>query len=81
MNDKIDAKTAELLAIIQVSHPHLTEHTTWFGYDRVWFWMTICLNSAPRLTQDPLEKKKLKEVVPYWFKIGCTRKFPMSLMK
>ena len=49
LDNKIDAKTAELLAIIQVSHPLPSVNTTWFEYVRVWFWIKQFFNLSPHL--------------------------------
>lgn len=90
LDNKMDAKTAELLAIIQVSHPHPSVHTTWFEYVRVWFWIKLFLNSSPHLyltVYFPLvyEYYKIsfekKEAFPYWFRIRFTKKCQVSLMK
>ena len=90
LDNKIDAKTAELLAIIQVSHPHHSVNTTWFEYVRVWFWIKQFFNSSPHLyltVYFPLVYEyykisfKKKEAFPYWFRIRFTKKCQMSLMK
>lgn len=90
LDNKIDAKTAELLAIIQVSHPLPSVNTTWFEYVRVWFWIKQFFNSSPHLyltVYFPLVYEyckisfKKKEAFPYWFRIRFTKKCQMSLMK